>query len=670
MGRLNWALAFVALFCAFSSPAFALNASLVSPSGTPLALQYDTESQSYADTGVNPDALIRFCNEGGLESFYTGLVYKVGDSYKLVSTPLGGGFGDLIYFPGTVSTCGDANIQISSFRAYYPSWPVAVISGDSSLSSDDTFLPLSNTTGWMSGTYLVTRNVSGTNVTIGVYEARTGTGAGIAVDKNYLVVGIRNSTGDILDSGITSINDSITLDRGSSTETPEVVVNGIGTAPTVTPTPTPRRPPDEPVCVSDYQCPDDYYCIYGACAPVQCPCGVVRDHACSPYSCCNNSDCGTGMRCTDHLCVQATPTPIPGACVRDSDCPNGYLCVGGICRQMPPQCDSDSDCLPGFACQGGKCVEVPPECEGDSDCAQGEVCVNGQCVTVPPECVGDLDCPAGYVCEAGTCKAVPPECTADADCPIGKYCINGQCRPALRLSAPSTAEINTQLKVNATYSDGTPASGATVEMTLPSGRKYIATADMDGIASFYPDETGTARFLARRNGDLARAQTSILPMAFFGTIAGIRIDCSNAWLYILLIAGLCSLLAWWLIRSRLEGEKKFMSEEQLKPFTNRERIYLWGSWLLVSAMLFLLPLFASLFIEPCVLVQYMPIEVILIIMMELAFLAYDKLREKDRLSGAAGQKPSPSKKQAAEPELDYKSPDDQDKLDYTEKGEK
>jgi len=652
MERLDWALAFVALFCALASPAFALNASLVNPGGTPLALQYDTESQSYADTGVNPDALIRFCNVGGLESFYTGLVYKVGDSYELVSTPLGSGFGDLIYFPGTGSTCGDANIQISSFRAYYPAWPMAVVSGDAFLSPDDTFLPLSNTTGWMSGSYRITRSVSGRNVTIDVYEARTGTGASIPVDKTYLVVGIRNSTGDIIDSGITSINDSILLDRGSSTETPDVVVNGIGTQPSVTPTP-PRPPPPEPPtgCVIDDQCPDTYYCTGGACEPVPCACGSVTSHICHSYACCNSTDCASGQRCVNHACVQPIATPTPsGGCFSDGDCPTGFVCVSGLCT-LVPECTSDINCPPGFTCANGTCSPAPPECASDSDCMQGFICVNGQCAQVPPQCSNDVDCPDGYVCQDGRCAIAPPECQADSDCAPGTNCVSGHCRAALQLSAPPTAEINSQFNVTVFYFGDIPASGASVEITLPSGKKVVATADMDGIATFRPDETGLVRIVARKGGDTARGQTRILPMAFIGTIVGFTIDCGNAWLYILLIAGLCSLLAWWLVHSRLEGEKKYMSEEQLRPFSEKQRLVLWGSWLLVSAMLFLLPLLASLFVNPCVLVQYMPLEVLLIIALEIVFIVYDKLREKDRKAGMAqpeakaeAQKPSEGQK--------------------------
>ena len=227
-----------ALFWA-SGIAWALNASLVNSTGGPVSLTYDPASASYADSGPNPNTFLRLCDPGGLpgglNGTYAGLLYKVGDSYKLVSTPLGGPFGDLMYVnaPGPGS-CVDLDVQVSSFRAFYPSWPVVVVSSDSYVSLDDTFLNLSNTTGWMNGSFTVTKHVSGSTVAVNVTAAKSQNGTDILVDQDYLVIGIRNSTGSILDSGITSINNSINLSRGSYTGALDVIVNGIATVPNVT----------------------------------------------------------------------------------------------------------------------------------------------------------------------------------------------------------------------------------------------------------------------------------------------------------------------------------------------------------------------------------------------------------------------------------------------------
>ena len=215
-----------------SGVAWALNASLVNYSGVPVSLAYNPESASYADSGPNPNTLLRLCDSGSLDGEYAGLLYKVGNSSKLVSTPFGGPFGDLMYVnaPGS---CVDLDVQVSSFRAFYPAWPVVVISDDSYVSLDDTFLNLSNATGWMNGSFTVTTSLSWSTVTVNVTAAKSQNGTDIPVDRDYLVVGIRNSSGEIMDSGITSINDSINLSRGSYTGPLDIIVNGISTSPNV-----------------------------------------------------------------------------------------------------------------------------------------------------------------------------------------------------------------------------------------------------------------------------------------------------------------------------------------------------------------------------------------------------------------------------------------------------
>ena len=662
-----WRMAGVlALLCVFAGAAFALNATLVGPGGTPLSLKYDSESQSYADSGVNPNAFLRLCDPGSLDGKYAGLLYKVGDSYKLVSTPLGGGFGDLMRVsnPPDSLECTDLDVQVSSFRAFYPAWPVAVVSDDAYVSLDDTFVSLSNSTGWMNGSFVLTRNVSGSNVTVNVTSVRAHDGSEITLNRSYLVVGIANSSGDILDSGITGPGSPITLSRGAYSGTPDVVVNGIPTQPNVTPTRPP--PPEEGGCTSDYQCPDDYYCLGRTCLQVECRCGEIYAHACHPYSCCSNSDCGTGRMCLNHSCVI-----IPGRCENDSQCPSGYVCRDGDCVRPPrclndgdcpegyicidgtcsrPECSSNADCPAGLICANGRCVIAPPECARDSDCSAGFVCRGGKCVVVPPECDSDTDCPAGYVCTAGKCVTRPPECTADADCPAGKICIGGQCRAVLRLEAPAEVELNSQLNVSVLYSDGAPGSFADVEIVYPSGKRIVVTAGVDGKLSLAPEETGIARLTARRMGDVAKGQTLVLPIKFVGTLVGFTINCSDALLYILLIAGLCSLLAWWLIYSRLRGGGQKEQRE-----VRKRRILLWGSWLLVSMALFLLPLFASIMVGPCVVVGWMPLEPLLILLIEIIFLLYDAAKPKGKKPAAAP--PAPGKKPVEPPEEEEKDLD-------------
>ncbi|MFP3950184.1 MAG: hypothetical protein ACLFUZ_03795, partial [Candidatus Micrarchaeia archaeon] len=53
------------------------------------------------------------------------------------------------------------------------------------------------------------------------------------------------------------------------------------------------EPDEEEGCESDADCASDEYCNpdTGECEQVECPCGQIIDHECSPYECCSDSTC-------------------------------------------------------------------------------------------------------------------------------------------------------------------------------------------------------------------------------------------------------------------------------------------------------------------------------------------------------------------------------------------
>ncbi|MCP4646655.1 MAG: hypothetical protein GY852_02825 [bacterium] len=57
------------------------------------------------------------------------------------------------------------------------------------------------------------------------------------------------------------------------------------------------------LCEIDADCPDDEECSDGFCEKVECPCGIVQNHACIPYECCSDSDCESDQFCIDFECV-------------------------------------------------------------------------------------------------------------------------------------------------------------------------------------------------------------------------------------------------------------------------------------------------------------------------------------------------------------------------------
>ncbi|MBU0532497.1 right-handed parallel beta-helix repeat-containing protein [Candidatus Micrarchaeota archaeon] len=61
---------------------------------------------------------------------------------------------------------------------------------------------------------------------------------------------------------------------------------------------------EEPVgCTENSDCPTTKECIGGACVAVECECGVVQNHECVPYECCNDEDCAEGEVCTSNGCI-------------------------------------------------------------------------------------------------------------------------------------------------------------------------------------------------------------------------------------------------------------------------------------------------------------------------------------------------------------------------------
>lgn len=57
------------------------------------------------------------------------------------------------------------------------------------------------------------------------------------------------------------------------------------------------------LCNNDWQCDVWNRCVDGACVAVVCPCGIIKEHRCLPYECCQDSQCGRDSFCIDRKCV-------------------------------------------------------------------------------------------------------------------------------------------------------------------------------------------------------------------------------------------------------------------------------------------------------------------------------------------------------------------------------
>lgn len=58
-----------------------------------------------------------------------------------------------------------------------------------------------------------------------------------------------------------------------------------------------------PECSTNFDCPDDEYCLDYNCTDVECDCGYVENHQCHHYECCDDSDCPSDQECESHECI-------------------------------------------------------------------------------------------------------------------------------------------------------------------------------------------------------------------------------------------------------------------------------------------------------------------------------------------------------------------------------
>ena len=189
---------------------------------------YDNNSTSYKDHSLeNPDAILRICADSSSELLgkYVSLVYadgsNPGDYLLVVHGPGRGGSVD-------PSNCAYLPLEISSFKAWYPSIPYVFISSSLAIDSSTTRIKLSRTTGWFIGNYSISVSQTGSQVNITVINATDDNGDLIVSDVDYLVVGLDRDDMTTMDTAITSINNSVILNADSPTATYHIFINGIG----------------------------------------------------------------------------------------------------------------------------------------------------------------------------------------------------------------------------------------------------------------------------------------------------------------------------------------------------------------------------------------------------------------------------------------------------------
>ncbi|MFH2100547.1 MAG: hypothetical protein ABII71_00465 [Candidatus Micrarchaeota archaeon] len=190
------------------------------------SLVYDENSTSYKDNSLeNPDALLRVCASEASELLgrHVSLAYADGfdGNYLLVthtSVPITSVPPD---------NCPILPLEISSFRAWYPSIPYVFISNTTDMDLAARW-KLSRLRGWFNGDFGVERNQSGSLVNISVMNATDDMNVSIVPDVNYLVIGLVRDDYTTMDTAISSINDTVFLTADSPGAPYQVFINGIG----------------------------------------------------------------------------------------------------------------------------------------------------------------------------------------------------------------------------------------------------------------------------------------------------------------------------------------------------------------------------------------------------------------------------------------------------------
>ena len=193
-----------------------------------ISLVYDDPSASYADNSLeNPDAELRLCADTAeeLQDKWVAMVYADGINP--------GDYIEITHYPLQITSvppnqCVYLPLDLSSFKAWYPSIPFVFISDSQDL-SDPTRVKLLPVNGWLVGNYTVVENQIGNTVNITVTAALDDGGASIVPDVDFLVIGtLPNDTLETFDTAITSINDSVVLSLGGYTGDYVIHINGIG----------------------------------------------------------------------------------------------------------------------------------------------------------------------------------------------------------------------------------------------------------------------------------------------------------------------------------------------------------------------------------------------------------------------------------------------------------
>lgn len=286
----------VMLWLAAPADAAITSVQIVDVNGNVLNLNHDSQTQSYADGSIaNPNAFVKICSDNAaadLLNKFTGLYYKVGSSTI-----------DLHVLPAKMTSvdgsgCATVDVDINFLKGRYGGIPQIAISDSLDLSSP-TFWPLSVSTGYMRGNFTLKYVQAASNkLNVTVTHAFDESGNDITTNKKFILVGLLDSIGNVLDVKQVGINESVLMDWNGDANF-NFVVNGL--------------PFGQAFCGQGQTLCDD-----GICRPA----GTCTLRGCSNDTANGACEIGEGCGCSD--------------CYNQQDsCQPGLVCISGACGTRP-----------------------------------------------------------------------------------------------------------------------------------------------------------------------------------------------------------------------------------------------------------------------------------------------------------------------------------------------
>lgn len=284
------------LWLAAPADAVITSVQIVDVNGNVTNLNHDSQTQSYADGSLgNPNVFVKICSDNAaadLLNKFTGLSYKVGSSTI-----------SLHVLPAKITSvdgsgCATIDLDINFFTARYGGIPQIAISDSLDLSSP-IFWPLSVSTGYLKGNFTLRYvQVAADKLNVTVTHALDESGNDITTNKKFILVGLLDSLGNLLDVRQVGINESVLMDWNGDTNF-NFVVNGL--------------PFGQAFCGQGQTLCDD-----GVCRPA----GTCTLRGCSNDTTNGVCEIGEGCGCAD--------------CVNKQDsCEQGLVCINGACRTRP-----------------------------------------------------------------------------------------------------------------------------------------------------------------------------------------------------------------------------------------------------------------------------------------------------------------------------------------------